>query len=123
MKRVFTVSPKISSFSFGESALQSGVSATVTCSVSQGDLPLRFSWLHNNDKIGERDDITIFPFKRSSMLTIDSVSGSHAGNYTCVAENAAGVEYFTAPLIVNGWFSPQVPVTALAATVISFYKP
>lgn len=40
--------------------------------------------------------------KRTYALTIDSVSGKHAGNYTCEASNEAGVERYSASLIVNG---------------------
>lgn len=40
--------------------------------------------------------------KRTYALTIDSVSGKHAGNYTCETSNEAGVERLTATLIVNG---------------------
>lgn len=39
---------------------------------------------------------------RSSVLTIDSVQGQHAGNYTCYGKNAAGVSNYTTTLIVNG---------------------
>ena len=40
--------------------------------------------------------------QKSSILSIDSVAAMHAGNYTCVAENAAGSSNYTAQLIVNG---------------------
>lgn len=40
--------------------------------------------------------------KRINNLVIDLVSAKHAGNYTCFAENAAGVAEHTAELVVNG---------------------
>lgn len=40
--------------------------------------------------------------KRINNLIIDLVSAKHAGNYTCLASNAAGVAEHTAELIVNG---------------------
>lgn len=35
-------------------------------------------------------------------MTIESISHSLAGNYTCAAENRAGFSEFTADLHVNG---------------------
>lgn len=37
-----------------------------------------------------------------SALSIDSVTGNHAGNYTCQVSNEAGTEFHIAELIVNG---------------------
>lgn len=42
--------------------------------------------------------------KRNSVLTIDSVNGNHAGNFTCQASNLAASVNFTSGLIVNGIF-------------------
>lgn len=36
------------------------------------------------------------------MLTIDSVTDEHSGNYTCVAQNKAGTARYSADLNVNG---------------------
>lgn len=33
---------------------------------------------------------------------VDSVSAKHAGNYTCIAENAAGIAQHSAELVVIG---------------------
>lgn len=41
---------------------------------------------------------------RSNVLTIDSISGQHAGNYTCVVKNLAGTAIHSTMLIVNGLF-------------------
>lgn len=40
--------------------------------------------------------------QRSSILTIDSVNGKHAGNYTCHAKNQAGHSNYTTELKVYG---------------------
>jgi hypothetical protein len=40
--------------------------------------------------------------KRSSILAIESVSYTHAGNYTCLAKNQAGSSKFVTELQVNG---------------------
>lgn len=39
---------------------------------------------------------------RSAILSIGTVSDSHAGFYTCKAENVAGKANFSSELIVNG---------------------
>jgi hypothetical protein len=39
---------------------------------------------------------------RASSLSIASTGLSNAGNYTCVAQNAAGMDYHSAYLEVNG---------------------
>jgi len=92
-------------FSFGENGkpLESGESSTVTCSVSAGDLPLELSWWFNGEKIAaDRTDITIILAKKSAILTVDSASWEHAGNYTCLARNPAGVATYTTELVVYG---------------------
>lgn len=39
---------------------------------------------------------------RSSVLTIESIRGHHAGNYSCFGQNIAGISNHSVPLIVNG---------------------
>lgn len=39
---------------------------------------------------------------RASSLSISSAGLSNAGNYTCVAQNSAGMDYHSAYLEVNG---------------------
>lgn len=75
----------------------------VSCAVTKGDLPLEISWLLN----GRPADTTISinmdsSRKRVSQLSIDSVSAEHAGEYTCLAKNKAGITSFSALLNVNG---------------------
>lgn len=96
------VLPHINPFAFEEEA-NSGDSVQLTCHASKGDLPLTIKWLHNGlpmfshlgvltNKIGDR----------ISLLTIPSVKDKNSGDYTCVAENAAGKTISTAKLYVNG---------------------
>lgn len=40
--------------------------------------------------------------QKSIFLNIDSVTDKHAGKYTCIANNKAGVDTYSAVLNVNG---------------------
>nr|CAH7736157.1 unnamed protein product [Callosobruchus chinensis] len=96
------VLPQIIPFSFGDEAINSGDSTYLTCSVHKGDLPINFSWLHNNVSIGYLEGVLISKAgKKASTITIDSVQAVHSGVYTCVAENKAGNDKFSARLNVN----------------------
>lgn len=75
----------------------------ITCLVSEGDLPVNIQWLFNGKSVRTVPEITSGNLgKRSSFLTIESVLYSNAGNYTCLAENAAGLVHYTIELHVNG---------------------
>jgi len=90
-------------FSFGEDPLSAGESPSLKCSVSHGDLPLTLTWFFNGQPIADRADVsTANVGRRASILSIDSVSGAHAGSYTCRAANLAGEAEHTANLTVNG---------------------
>lgn len=76
---------------------------TISCTISGGDLPINVLWMLNRAPIEPYLDILIEKRgKRIHVLTIDSVKAKHAGNYTCLAENAAGVVEHNSELIVNG---------------------
>lgn len=73
------------------------------CSVVAGDLPLNILWKFNNANIDSVKGITVGSAnRRSSTISIESVSYEHAGNYTCVVENKVGKTEQTAALNVNG---------------------
>lgn len=90
-------------FSFGDEAMNYGETVSVSCVVSGGDLPINFIWLLNRVPIEPYQEIlTEKRGKRISALMIDSLKASHAGNYTCLAENSAKAVEYTSQLIVNG---------------------
>ncbi|CAG9840566.1 unnamed protein product [Diabrotica balteata] len=96
------VLPHVMPFTFEEEA-NSGDTAQITCSVTKGDTPMKFSWLFNNKPINENKGITVGMFgKKASHLSIDSVDWKHAGNYTCVVKNNAGTASQSAELLVKG---------------------
>lgn len=97
------VAPKIAPFNFGDEPSNFGDSASVQCLVTSGDFPIDFKWLYNGRPVSEVFGIsTVKLGKRTYALTIDSVNGKHAGNYTCEASNSAGVDRYNATLVVNG---------------------
>lgn len=61
------------------------------------------TWLLNNRPAEMMSDISISKIgKRISILSIESVAGHHAGNYSCTVKNVAGKAVHSAALIVNG---------------------
>lgn len=97
------VLPKILPFDFGSEPTYLGESNTVQCSLSVGDMPVRFTWTLNGVDLTSVEGVKIGNFgKKTSVISIDSVGDSHAGNYTCFAKNRAGVTSFSASLIVKG---------------------
>lgn len=102
---VFVVIPQIVPFSFGEDTINTGDSTSLTCTVTKGDLPIEFSWLHNNNTVENDDYIAIFKTsKKISTLSFDSVQPYHIGQYSCVAQNSAGFSSYSTDLFVNGSF-------------------
>lgn len=99
---LYEVPPKIVPFTFGDEPSNYGESASVQCSVIVGDFPLDIAWLLNGETITMDSVSKAKLSKRLSYLNIDSVSGEHAGNYSCVASNLAGAVEQMARLIVNG---------------------
>ncbi|XP_052122076.1 cell adhesion molecule Dscam2-like [Frankliniella occidentalis] len=80
-----------------------GDSAQLTCHISKGDRPLRVSWTFQGRQVGPEDGVEVLAVnEKTSILTITSASAAHSGNYTCRAQNAAGVTEHSAPVHVNG---------------------
>lgn len=83
--------------------MNSGDTVSVQCTIAGGDLPLEVSWTLNGRPLeAYLEIITQKLGKRINNLIIDSVSEKHAGNYSCIAENAAGSAEFSAELMVIG---------------------
>lgn len=90
-------------FSFGEEPINTGDFATIQCSVHKGDLPIKISWLLNNETVDHYGGIIVSKVgSKISTITIDSVQENQAGEYTCIAENRAGKTHFGVILNVNG---------------------
>lgn len=82
-----------------------GETASVQCLILGGDLPMAIQWLLNAKALDTVHGVSLSKIgKRVNVLTIESISGQHAGNYTCRAKNVAGTTSYSAQLIVNGLF-------------------
>lgn len=90
-------------FEFGEEPVNAQEMVLVTCTVSKGDMPLKIEWYFNGKivKSGEIG-VNLLNTKRTSQLSIESVSHQNQGNYSCVVKNEAGSMNHTTQLFVNG---------------------
>lgn len=96
----------------------------LNCLVSKGDRPIKISWLFNEEPL--KEDLSVSKTAigdRTSLLMISPVLGSHAGNYTCVAGNAAGSVAHTASLRVNGTLQLQHVPCPIASSSIPDSNP
>lgn len=90
-------------FAFDKGPARSGQDMTLTCTVSDGDLPLDIKWLLNDRPVDSYSNINSAKFgKRNMVLSIESVSAEHSGNYTCEASNIAGTVSYSTNLKVYG---------------------
>lgn len=98
------VKPEVEPFAITDNTLNEGGSTKILCSVSSGDMPIRFIWTKNgrlmnsnrkNVKVQELDELT-------SMFSLTSVSLEDAGNYSCIVQNKAGSNSHTVFLKVMG---------------------
>ena len=104
-KRTATVAPRIIPFDVGDEAITSGQPVAVQCAVSEGDLPIKFRWSFHGKELSSQMGIsTVRLNSRMSLLSIDSIAAGHAGDYTCTAQNSAGLANHTAVLLVQGFF-------------------
>lgn len=90
-------------FEFGEEPVNAQEMVLVTCTVSKGDLPLKIEWYFNGNIVKSGNNgVNLMNTKRTSQLSIESVTHQNQGNYTCVVKNEAGFMNHTAELFVNG---------------------
>jgi len=81
----------------------------VSCSVTKGDLPIKIWWTFKGNEdnlpynLTTNDGVVITRnTQKVSMLTIEAVKARHRGNYTCHAQNRAGVSQQSSYLSMNG---------------------
>ena len=98
------VAPIITPFSFDDEAMNAGDLVVIQCSAAKGDSPMILSWyFHGHQVTSDQSGISINKLgDRISVLSIQSVTAGHNGDYTCSAKNLAGTANYTATLTVNG---------------------
>uniref|UniRef100_A0AAR5PMB5 Down syndrome cell adhesion molecule-like protein Dscam2 n=1 Tax=Dendroctonus ponderosae TaxID=77166 RepID=A0AAR5PMB5_DENPD len=96
------VPPRITPFYFEDNPVHEGSFAQITCLVPEGDLPIKITWTLNGHHVDTFSEILVTKVgKRTSLLTLESVSHSVAGNFSCWAKNMAAEDSFTTELQVN----------------------
>lgn len=97
-----SVLPYIIPFSLDEE-VNTGDSVQLNCHVSKGDKPIKITWNFHGEELSSHMGImTTKVGDRSSILSITSAMAAHSGNYTCSAQNPAGISSYTAAVHVNG---------------------
>lgn len=108
-----TVPPKLGPF-ISDRTLHLGERASLTCSVTKGDLPLTMSWLKDGMPLDPKHRLSVQQVDQfNSILLIESLSPDHNGNYSCVARNPAAEVMHTQRLVVNGKLRTQTSTTIL----------
>lgn len=64
----------------------------LNCALVEGDLPVKFEWYFNDEKLIENSNRKIKITEDSSDLIIKSLSIDDLGNFKCMASNIIGVD-------------------------------
>ena len=109
MQFLVSVLPQILPFSFGDEQINLDETVAATCIITKGDLPIHIWWTLSTEfqsiekNLTTNDEVVIAKNSpKISMLNIDNVKGRHRGNYTCYAQNKAGISVYSASLAING---------------------
>ena len=96
-------------FSFGDDEFNFDDTVSAVCSVTKGDVPMKLWWTFKSDledlayNLTTNDGVVITRNNQKvTMLTIEAVKARHRGNYTCHAQNRAGVSQQSSYLSING---------------------
>lgn len=100
---LFAEPPKIAQFQFPPD-LEEGMRAQVACSLVSGDLPISINWRKDGGPLPQDPAVQEQQLQFVSNLLFSDLSARHAGDYTCIASNAAAVANATASLTVKGLF-------------------
>ncbi|GFS44506.1 titin [Nephila pilipes] len=82
----------------------------LTCTVKRGNLPITFTWFHNNQIISNHHKYKISSSKISTQFLIEKVTASDIGNYSCKASNAYGEDSKTESVIIEGEMAEDIPI-------------
>lgn len=76
--------------------------AQVACSLVSGDLPISITWRKDGGPLPPDSSVQEQQLQFVSNLLFSDLAARHAGDYTCIASNAAAVANATATLVVQG---------------------
>ncbi|KAL3180814.1 hypothetical protein MRX96_037234 [Rhipicephalus microplus] len=81
--------PRILPFAFPRT-LTVGETTSVTCTTAAGDKTFKYIWLKDGSAVHPGENVKIVTSPDISVLKIDKLTLSDAGNYTCVVSNGGG---------------------------------
>lgn len=85
-----------------EKHVQEGHSASIMCSLKEGDPPISFVWMKDGDLATSFPGIEVVSREFTSTLTILSSTSIHAGNYYCKAYNPVSWSMTKTTILVDG---------------------
>ncbi|CAG7701335.1 unnamed protein product [Allacma fusca] len=100
---------KIEPFAFQE-GLKEGARSRLVCGVSQGDLPISFSFFKDHSPLELEHDKVGFNIPNISITSLDPwsrvlqfsfLTSDHTGEYSCLASNPASQVSYTSKLLVQ----------------------
>ena len=75
---------------------------SIHCTIDQGTRPIKIEWMKDGVLIQSNDNLKIVGDDEDSTLSIRFAKDVDAGNYTCVAKNSFGSDFYTAQVVVKG---------------------
>lgn len=101
-KKIFSITeePKIQAFQFPQK-LEVNDKTSVVCILRRGKPPYSFRWYKNGKEIENSDNIMIQTTAKISTITIDPITQSSSGNYTCVVTSSKGTDAHSSVLTVT----------------------
>ena len=103
---LYTAAPVIDTPSSSTVTVTVGSSLTLSCT-SQGSPPDTFTWRKDNGSVLQSTGITAVDYNSTSAVfradySIDSVTTSDNGTYTCTVTNPIGSDSTTIAVVVSG---------------------
>lgn len=98
----FTEKPVIGPLSRPD-RIDMGMHLTLVCTIVKGDEPVSVRWLKDGQVLAPDSDVDFTEAKNYLLLHITSVDANkHNGNYSCQAQNEAGITSRHVNVTVSG---------------------
>ena len=83
-------------------ALKTGKRTSVTCLVTDGQPPFKFTWLKDGQELSESNSVVIRLFDDyTSILALTNLGPDSNGNYTCKVSNVVGTTQYSDVLLMK----------------------